>query len=64
MDSVTLRKTHFILGDHRSNYSTTLQEQNKYVKPEGIPVVGLNADLKTQFNLILPLVRHSCVEKN
>lgn len=56
MDSVTLRKTHFILGDHRSNYSTTLQEQNKYVKPEGIPVVGLNADLKndlrkSHFNL-------------
>lgn len=46
MDSVTLRKTHFILGDHRNNYMTTNNEQNRYVDPRGRPVTALNDELK------------------
>lgn len=46
MDSVTLRKTHFLLGDHRNTYSTTNNEQNKNVDPRGRPVIALNDDLK------------------
>jgi hypothetical protein len=46
MDSVTLRKTHFILGDYRNNYLTTNHEQNKNVDPKGRPVIALNDELK------------------
>jgi hypothetical protein len=31
MDSVTLRKTHFKLGDYQSGYATTQQEMNKNI---------------------------------
>jgi hypothetical protein len=31
MDSVTLRKTHFKLGDHSSGYATTQQDMNKNI---------------------------------
>lgn len=46
MDSVLLRRTHFILGDHRNNYVTTNNEQNKNVDPRGRPVIALNDELK------------------
>lgn len=46
MDNVTLRKTHFVLGDYKSNYTTTTNDQNKYVDPNGRPVISLNEALK------------------
>lgn len=46
MDNVTLRKTHFILGDYRNNYHTSTNEQNKNVNPNGQPVAALNQELK------------------
>ena len=46
MDSVSLRKTHFILGDYRNNYHTTTNEQNKNVDPRGRPVEVVNSEKK------------------
>jgi len=47
MDSVTLRKTHFLLGDYRNPYSTSAMDQNKlieYGKKE--PSAALDSKIK------------------
>lgn len=46
MDSVTLRKTHFLLGDFRNTYITTNNEQNKNVDSKVKIVTTLNDSLK------------------
>lgn len=40
MDSVTLRKTHFKLGDYANPYTTTTMEQNKLIEGKGPRVVA------------------------
>ena len=52
MDSVTLRKTHFKLGDYRNPYSTTTNEQNKNIQNKRSMTVatldeGLKNDLRS-----------------
>lgn len=46
MDSVTLRKTHFILGDNNTNYNTSQIEQSKFVDPKGQPMTMLSAETR------------------
>ena len=46
-DSVSLRKTNFILGDHKSLYTTTHNDQNRNVDPRGRPVTALSSTAKS-----------------
>lgn len=46
MDSVTLRKTHFKLGDYQNPYSTTSMEQSKPILQEGAQPAFLDENIK------------------
>lgn len=48
MDSVSLRKTNFIMGDHIPNYNTTQNDQNRNVDPRGRPVTALSKGVKAE----------------
>lgn len=47
IDSISLRKTHFVLGDNKTNYITTNHELNKNVEPKGRPVTALSNAVKS-----------------
>ena len=49
MDSVTLRKTNFKLGDYQNPYSTTSLEQSKALLAQGSQPAQLDEDVKTRF---------------
>ena len=46
MDSVTLRKTNFKLGDYQNPYSTTSLEQSKALLAQGSQPAQLDEDVK------------------
>jgi hypothetical protein len=46
MDSVTLRKTHFKLGDYKNPYHTTTMEQNKHIITAARQIATLDQNLK------------------